>query len=141
MLSPVAGLRPWRAARLRVANVPKPAIETVSPRASASPMVANTAPTTLSAVALVAEIRVATLDANSVLFMRHPLGVRWYIRAGCRSASGCRDCQSSAQPRQCKHCTAAARSNVREARNRRRALRMKLHLWLRTASQQHVVFA
>ena len=39
MLSRVAGLCPWRAARLRVANVPKPAIETFSPRARASAMV------------------------------------------------------------------------------------------------------
>ena len=53
MLSPVAGLRPWRAARLRVANVPKPAIETFSPRARASTMVANIAATTLSTSALV----------------------------------------------------------------------------------------
>ena len=52
MLSPVAGLRPWRAGRLRVAKVPKPAIETFSPRAGASAMVANTAATALSAVAL-----------------------------------------------------------------------------------------
>ena len=64
MLSPVAGLRPWRAGRLRVAKVPKPAIENFSPRASASAMVANTAATALSAVALVTEVRVATLDAS-----------------------------------------------------------------------------
>ena len=72
MLSPVAGLRPWRAGRLRVAKVPKPAMETLSPRASASAIVANTAATALSAVALVTEARVATLDASSVLFMAIP---------------------------------------------------------------------
>ena len=90
MLSPMAGLRPWRAARLRVAKVPKPAIETGSPRASASAMVANTAAATLSAVALVTEVRVAALDANSLLFMRYPLAVRSYIRSGFGYGSGCR---------------------------------------------------
>lgn len=37
--SPVCGLRAVRAARLRVANFPNPAMATGSPRARASPMV------------------------------------------------------------------------------------------------------
>ena len=49
--SPVRGLRPVRAARLRVANFPKPAIVTGSPRASASAMAENTTPTRRSASA------------------------------------------------------------------------------------------
>ena len=53
-------------------------------------MVANSAAATLSGVALVTEVRVATLDANSLLFIRYPLAVRSYIRAGCGYGSGCR---------------------------------------------------
>ena len=90
MLCPVAGLRPWRAGRLRLAKVPKPAMETYSPRASASAMVANTAATALSAVALVTEVRVATLDASSVLFMVSPLAARSYTGAVRGCGSGCR---------------------------------------------------
>ena len=87
---PGRGVAPWRADRLRVAKVPKPAIETFSPRAGASAMVANTAATALSAVALVMEVRVATLDASSVLFMVSPLAARSYTGAVRGCGSGCR---------------------------------------------------
>ena len=53
MRSPVRGLRPWRVGRVLVVKLPKPGMETFSPCTSASPMAAKTAPTTLSAVALV----------------------------------------------------------------------------------------
>ena len=51
MLSPGAGLRPRRAARVRVVNLPKPAIATVSFLASTSLIVVNMAETTASVVA------------------------------------------------------------------------------------------
>ena len=43
MLSPMRGSRPWRAAQVFVGNVPNPAMLTISPFASASLMVENSA--------------------------------------------------------------------------------------------------
>ena len=54
-LSPVRGLRPCRAARVFVVNVPNPGMSTLSPLASASPIAENTASTALSACALESE--------------------------------------------------------------------------------------
>ena len=72
MLSPVRGLRPWRAARVLAVKLPKPAMETVSPRVSASATAAKTALTTRSAAAPGMEISAATWDDSSALFMLIP---------------------------------------------------------------------
>ena len=63
------GFLPWRAARSRITNWPKPAMATGSSRARASPMAKNTAPTMRSAVALVADVSVATWETRSFLFI------------------------------------------------------------------------
>ena len=52
MLSPVCGLRPWRAPRVFVVKVPKPGMTTLSSRASASAIGENRASTALWACAL-----------------------------------------------------------------------------------------
>ena len=60
MLSPVCGLRPWRAVRVLVVKVPKPGMTTLSSRASASGMAENRASTALWACALDSAAWVAT---------------------------------------------------------------------------------
>ena len=72
MLSPVRGLRPWRAGRFLVVNVPNLATATVSSLARVSAMVENTALTTRSAVDLDSETCLATWDVSADLFMRFP---------------------------------------------------------------------
>ncbi len=52
MASPVRGLRPWRAGRLFVVNVPQPAMETGSPLARLSPTATKTTATIRSAEVL-----------------------------------------------------------------------------------------
>lgn len=69
-LGAVRGLRPWRAARLLVVNVPNPATVTGSPPARASLMDENMASITESAVALDREAWVATWDEMFDLFIR-----------------------------------------------------------------------
>lgn len=73
MLSPVLGLRPCRAARVLAVKLPKPAMETCSPRASASAMAAKTALTARFAVAPGMAVSAATRDDRSALFMAFPL--------------------------------------------------------------------
>ena len=58
--SPVRGFRPWRAGRDFVEKLAKPAILRVSPLASASMMVENTALTVASALGLGMDVRAAT---------------------------------------------------------------------------------
>ena len=60
---------PRRGARVWVKKVPNPAVATGSSRATASPMVENTAPTLRLAVALVADVSAATCEARWVLFI------------------------------------------------------------------------
>ena len=69
MLSPVRGLRPFRAARRLVENVPNPAMATLSFLASVSEMVEKTALTSRSAVALGRDNCEATFVPRSDLFM------------------------------------------------------------------------
>ena len=69
MLSPVRGLRPWRAPRVFVENVPNPGMATLSSRASESLIAENTASTTAEACALVSETSVATWAESSDFFM------------------------------------------------------------------------
>ena len=74
MLSPVRGLRPWRAGRLWVEKVPKPAMATVSSLASASPMTESATVTTLLAVSRDTAARSATrLQSLDLLTRRFPL--------------------------------------------------------------------
>ena len=120
MLSPVAGFRPWRADRLRVAKLPKPAMVTFSPRASASPMAAKTALTTLSALALGTEVSAATWDASSALFMVPPLAVRSYMRAVCGCGSGCRVAGGRATVGR-KRAIVSGAARIREARGGERS--------------------
>ena len=68
-LSPVCGLRPVRAGRLFVVNVPNPAIRTCSPSARASPTASNTASTASPAADWLKPIRSATRPAISDFFM------------------------------------------------------------------------
>ena len=70
MLSPVLGLRPVRAGRLRVPKLPKPTIRTSSPLARASPIASNTASTASPATDLPTPIRPATRPDISDLFTR-----------------------------------------------------------------------
>ena len=58
--SPVAGLRPARAARLRTSKVPKPTSATLSPFFSAAEMISISAPTLRSASALLLPVLVAS---------------------------------------------------------------------------------
>ena len=86
MRSPVRALRPRRAKRDLVEKVPNPAIRAVSPRASASAMVENTA---VSASALDSDDLVATRAARSASFTRVPL--RKFVRSSVsryRTSSG-----------------------------------------------------
>ena len=69
MLSPVRGLRPWRAPRIFVANVPNPGMATLSSLVSASLMAENTVSTTADACALDSEASVATWDERSDFFI------------------------------------------------------------------------
>ena len=78
MLSPVAGLRPCRAERARVENVPNPAMATVSSLASASPIIENAVETTVSAIILETPARAATWAQSSDLFM-----IRRFARRCC----------------------------------------------------------
>ena len=73
MLSPVRGLRPWRAGRLLVEKVPNPAMVTVSSLARASLMAENTAFTAPSAVALDKPAWPATWEEISDFFIRFHL--------------------------------------------------------------------
>ena len=70
MVSPVAGLRPCRAERARVENVPNPVMATVSSLASASPITENAVEMTVSAVALDTSAWAATWAQSSDLVMR-----------------------------------------------------------------------
>jgi len=67
--SPVRGLRPLRATRLRTANFPNPAMAAGWSRASASAMAEKTASTIRSAAALVEEVSAATCETSSASFM------------------------------------------------------------------------
>ena len=69
IVSPVRGLRPSRAARLRTANVPKPTTVTVSPFFRALVIAAMTASTARPASAFVSSAPSATASINSALFM------------------------------------------------------------------------
>ena len=69
MLSPVRGLRPWRAARRLVLNVPKPAMATLSPSAGTSAMVEHMAVSAESASVLDREAASATRADSSDLFI------------------------------------------------------------------------
>ena len=68
--SPVRGLRPLRAIRRFVVNLPKPTIVTSSPSASASPTTSNTASTASSEAKWLRLVRFATRLATSPLSMR-----------------------------------------------------------------------
>ena len=81
--SPVRGLRPSRGGRVLVEKVPNPAMVTVSPFASVSVMVVNTALTAASEAALVSEVRLATRDASSDFFFCLLLRIR--RGGGCES--------------------------------------------------------
>src|SRR6478672_5234647 len=70
--SPVCGFRPWRAARSRVSNVPKPGSVTLSPELSAVVMESRTAFRALSAWAALRPDASATVSRSSVLFMVAP---------------------------------------------------------------------
>ena len=74
MLSPVRGLRPWRAPRIFVVNVPNPGMATLSSLVSASLIAENTASTTADASALESAASVATWDERSDFFIRGSLG-------------------------------------------------------------------
>ena len=69
MGSPVRGFRPVRAGLDFAANLPKPGTVTISPRASASPMAANTASTAVSAARFVTYASPATRSTMSFLFI------------------------------------------------------------------------
>ena len=71
-LSPVRGLRPVRAARLFVVNVPNPAIPTASSFASASAIASSTVSTVPSATDLVSPILSATRPTIADLFTASP---------------------------------------------------------------------
>ena len=68
------GLRPVRAERSLVENGPNPVMETVSPAARVSEMVANMAPTAVSASVLDMEEGAATCAHSSGLFILFALG-------------------------------------------------------------------
>src|SRR6478672_13338316 len=70
--SPVCGFRPWRAARSRVSNVPKPGRVTLSPELSAVVMESRTAFRALSAWAALRPDASATASRSSLLFMAAP---------------------------------------------------------------------
>ena len=72
MLSPVRRLRPWRAPRVFVVNVPNPGMTTLSSRVSTSMIAENTASTTAAACALDSDASVATWDARSDFFIHFP---------------------------------------------------------------------
>ena len=74
VFSPVRGLRPVRAERSLVENGPNPVMETVSPAARVSEMVANMAPTAVSASVLDMEEGAATRAHSSGLFILFALG-------------------------------------------------------------------
>lgn len=72
MRSPVREFLPSRTGRSFLANLPKPATMTSSPRANASAMEANMAPTTDSAAGLAIPASPATRSAMSRLFIAFP---------------------------------------------------------------------
>lgn len=67
--SPVLGLRPVRAARLRTSNVPKPTNERDSPVFRVSEMMSSIAPKPRSASALLQPVLLANSSTSSFLFM------------------------------------------------------------------------
>ena len=67
--SPVLGLRPVRAARLRTSNVPKPTNDRDSPVFRVSEMMSSIAPKPRSASALLQPVLVANSSTSSFLFM------------------------------------------------------------------------
>ena len=67
--SPVLGLRPVRAARLRASKVPKPTNEMESPVFRVSEMISSIAPRPRSASALLQPVLVANSSTSSFLFM------------------------------------------------------------------------
>ena len=72
ILSPVCGLRPGRAGRERVENVPKPAMATASSLVRASPMTAKTVLSARSAAALGSAACVATWVTRSAFDQARP---------------------------------------------------------------------
>ena len=67
--SPVLGLRPMRAARLRTSNVPKPTSVSESPFFRVPEMMSISAPTARSASALVDSVLAARASTSYFLFM------------------------------------------------------------------------
>src|SRR5579883_3142732 len=70
--SPVRGLRPSEAARLRTLKVPKPTSRTSCPFFNDFVMESNTASTALAASALVSSVTAATASTSSFLFTSGP---------------------------------------------------------------------
>src|SRR5690606_33470168 len=70
IVSPVFGLRPWRAARLRTWKVPKPTSVTVSPFLRVLVMTLTIASTALAASVLDSSAASATAATKSPLFIR-----------------------------------------------------------------------
>src|SRR5579871_2176809 len=73
IISPVDGLRPWRACRFDAEKEPNPGHVTLSPCLRAVATVSKRAPTTRSAVAWSAPDRSATAATNSAFVMGTPL--------------------------------------------------------------------